>query len=100
MWVQAVDPVTGIWTKAVITTVQNEEVKITWPGFDSIYDCWFKKTDLRLPQEKRSLSKRHIGETCRDLCRGNVIKDIGRGKTFIVQVNDPFKGEVCKLFIK
>ena len=88
MWVQAV---TGIWTKAIVTTVENDSVKITWPGFDAMYDCWVKNSELRLPQERRSLSKRHIGENCRGFCRGNFIKDLGRGKTFIVQVNDPLK---------
>ena len=102
MAVQAIDPEMYQWTRAIIVDVKNNEVRLTWPGYDKSYDCWVKLDQVRLPVEKRAMMSRNainrenfpIRKDPRYLFNGDKIIDNGRKNQYIVGINDPFKAEV------
>ena len=47
MIIQAIDPVTGIWTKACIKDIGDGEIDVSWPRFDQRYDCTIPKEHAR-----------------------------------------------------
>ena len=96
--IQAIDPITGIWTKAKVIQVTGDgNLKVTWPGFSSRYDCIIKKKEARIPTQERQIQDRNTRKKFSEMCKGEAVLDQTK-KRFVVQVNDPFNGEVGILF--
>ena len=97
MTIQAVDPLTGIWTKGKVLGIDGDTAIVTWPGYDSQYDCemLINNDKMRLSEQERRLPSRTMRGRFSGVSQGEKVRAVGRTKTMIASINDPFKGEVC-----
>ena len=91
--VQAIDPVTRTWTKCKILECSGETINVTWPGFSRQYDCCLPMAKVRMSIDERPLP-RLVRKEFSKIQSGEKVVDRTRGKVFVVDENDLFKGEV------
>ena len=100
--VQALDPETKCWLLAQIVEKKENEMKVTWPGYPKIYDCWLQNQFIRKTLQTRTSGTRNTikKENFPDrhhpkfLQPVDFIINLECDEKSIVATNDPFKCEV------
>ena len=98
--VHAIDPFSGIWSNAEVLGKSKDGaiVKVTWPPYSSKYDCLIPLDSTREPVPDRFINRK-FKTMLVDIPHGTVVVHNNNTK-YVIDINDPFKGEVSNTFYK